>query len=413
MNEIYKKDGEMSELQKKVKELRDAKHDPDRIRCLQEINELLLTKYAIRIGDLKVVPLWVETYYYDKDKFCDENTHKSPMQKNRSGLAALNTHGVRYGLLDNTRDIWLRDFMPVRRRDGKYVSFRYDPSYLKDIPQLRTDFRQDISGQFWTFDPAFGRVVYSDINLDGGNIVFSPSREKVIVSDRVFLENPEKERKALVRELKNLLGARIIIIPSLPSDLTGHADGMVRFVDEDTVIGNAAPYLNGLEQRVKSVLEREGFHVIDFPCYLSPKGSAAGCYLNYLETDKHIFLPVFGGDMDEKAIRAAEELFTRQVVPVQINEIAKEGGCLNCISWELNIQGTGGEDIPLVPCPVCEGEVGALYGICPRCGWEYDGVTEDAMFSSANGMTLGEYKNSGISGAERRIGIEYSVDDPK
>ena len=30
----------------------------------------------------------------------------------------------------NAKDIWLRDFMPVKTHDGRYVSFRYEPSYL-------------------------------------------------------------------------------------------------------------------------------------------------------------------------------------------------------------------------------------------------------------------------------------------
>ena len=308
-------------------------------------------------------------------------------------FAALDSHGVRYGLLDNTRDIWLRDFMPVRRGDGKFVSFRYEPFYLKKTPQLRTDFCRDISGQFWIFNPDFGHIIYSDINLDGGNVVLSPSKSKAVVSDRVFPENPKWERNKLVQELEKLLEARVIIIPSLSGDLTGHADGMVRFVDDNTVIGNETSYQNGLEQRIKAVLEREGLSVIDFPYYPSTGDSAAGCYLNFLETAKHIFLPVFGRDMDETAMESAKRLFPKTVVPVRMDEVAADGGCLNCISWELDVKNIGDEDTPLVLCPVCGGEVGALYGICPRCGWEYDGVTEDAGFSGANGMTLREYKN--------------------
>lgn len=307
-------------------------------------------------------------------------------------FAALKAHGIQYALLPNTKDIWLRDFMPIERKDGKYISFRYEPSYLKGDPCRKTDFRRDISGQFWIFYPEHHWVTYSDINLDGGNLVFSPLKSKVIVSDRIFAENPGYTRYALLNKLEQLLEAQIILIPSLPSDMTGHADGMARFVDEDTVIGNATPYQNGLEQRVKAALKQRGLRVIDFPYYSSPGISAAGCYLNFLETDSHIFLPVFGSDMDCQAVEAAEQLFPKAIVPVQINEIAADGGCLNCISWEISIKDSEG-DIPVVSCPVCGGETQALYGICPRCGWEYDGITEDTDFSGANDMTLEEYRN--------------------
>lgn len=84
----------------------------------------------------------------------------------------------------------------------------------------------------------------------------------------------------------------------------------------------------------KSALKKENINVIDFPYFESRGISAEGCYLNFLETEKHIFLPVFGVPEDKEAIKAAERIFTKKTIPVEIKEIAKDGGCLNCISWE-------------------------------------------------------------------------------
>lgn len=252
-------------------------------------------------------------------------------------FAALDANKIKYDLLPGTKDIWMRDFMPVQRKDGTYISFRYDPSYLKDQPQLQTDFRRDISGQFSKFDESdLGDVIYSDINLDGGNVVLSPSRNKAVISDRVFSENPGYAEGALIRALEELLTTHVIVIPSLPSDMTGHADGMVRFVDDNTVIGNDTSYKNGLEQRVKAVLEREGLRVLDFPYYDAPGESAAGCYLNFLKTERYIFLPIFGHKKDQEAIQAAERIFSKEIVPLRIDEIAARGGGLNCVSWEVS-----------------------------------------------------------------------------
>lgn len=245
-------------------------------------------------------------------------------------FAALYSVGVKYQLIDGTRDIWLRDFMPVQIRGGSFVSFRYEPSYLADIPKLKTNYKQDIASQF-----SFS-VTYSDVNLDGGNVVFSPSREKAIISDRILTENPNYTQAELIEIMEQQLKAQVILIPSLKKkyDMTGHADGMVRFVDENTVIGNCVPSKNGLEQRIKTVLQGYGIDVIDFPYFSSSNSSAIGCYLNFLETEQHIFLPVFDNEMDEKAVSSAKEIFSKMIVPVNINEIAKEGGVLNCISWE-------------------------------------------------------------------------------
>lgn len=244
-------------------------------------------------------------------------------------IAALDAHNIPYCFLPNTKDIWLRDFMPVRTGSGRLISFRYEPSYLERHPHLRTDFRRDIAP--WLGLP----VIYTDINLDGGNVVYAPSYRKVIISDRVYAENPTYAPAALVRKLESLLEAEVIIIPSLKSDMTGHVDGMVRAIGEDTVLCNRplSPY--GFEKRIKAVLRRHGLHTVDFPFVPASGDSAVGCYLNYLETDAALFLPVFGLDADAEAIAAARQIFDKPVEPIMLPEIAAEGGCLNCISWSM------------------------------------------------------------------------------
>lgn len=243
-------------------------------------------------------------------------------------FATLAAHDVPCALLDGTRDIWLRDFMPVRTGSGKLVSFRYEPSYLRDCPELRTDFRRDIAPQL-ALTP-----LYSDINLDGGNVVFSPSGAHVLISDRVFSENPEYPPAALVRELSELLEAEVIVLPSLKSDMTGHVDGMARFLNDRTVLCNRPLSSCGFEQKVKRSVQDCGLDAVDFPFVPTGGVSAVGCYLNYLETEQAVFLPVFGLKQDGEAVSAAERLFPKPVIPVMIPHIAAEGGCLNCISWE-------------------------------------------------------------------------------
>lgn len=244
-------------------------------------------------------------------------------------FAALDLLNIKYKLLNNTKDIWLRDFMPVKTKSGKYVSFRYEPSYLAGDPQLRTNFKTDIAPSF-----KIDNLVYTDINLDGGNVVFSPSKEKVIISDRVYSENPSWHKAKLTAKLAKLLEANVIIIPSLKSDMTGHADGMVRFVDENMVVTNAPLSPFGFETKVKKALQNHGIEVLDFPYFDSNGDSAIGCYLNFLETGQAIFLPVFSVDTDNKAVQTAKHIFHKAIIPVNINEIAADGGLLNCISWE-------------------------------------------------------------------------------
>lgn len=244
-------------------------------------------------------------------------------------FAALDLFNVKYKLLNNTKDIWLRDFMPVKTKSGKYVSFRYEPSYLANDSQLRTNFTTDIAPSF-----KVDNLVYTDINLDGGNVVFSPSKEKVIISDRVYSENPSWHKAELTAKLAKLVEANVIIIPSLKSDMTGHTDGMVRFVNENAVIANAPLSPFGFETKVKKALQNHEIEVLDFPYFDSNGDSAIGCYLNFLETEQAILLPVFSVDTDNRAVQTAKHIFHKAIIPVNINEIAADGGLLNCISWE-------------------------------------------------------------------------------
>ena len=231
-------------------------------------------------------------------------------------FAALDARNIPYRFLPNTKDIWLRDFMPVRTGSGKLVSFRYEPSYLKSDPDLRTDFCKDLAQQLGL------PVTYSHINLDGGNVVFSPTGERVLISDRIFSENAECPPAALVRELSELLEAEVLIIPSLKSDMTGHADGMARFLDDRTVLCNRPLSSCGFEQQVKRAVQDCGLDAVDFPFVPTGGVSAVGCYLNYLETERVVFLPVFGIEQDAEAETFARQLFSKEIVPVNIREIA-------------------------------------------------------------------------------------------
>ena len=130
-------------------------------------------------------------------------------------LSALSKEKISPIFVDNTKDIRMRDYMPVKTKSGRYISFRYEPSYLSENRELQTRYdNMDIPIT----------VYRSNINLDGGNVVFSPSKEKVIISDRVFTENPKYEKTKLLKELEKILEAKVIIIESLVSDMTGHAD---------------------------------------------------------------------------------------------------------------------------------------------------------------------------------------------
>jgi agmatine/peptidylarginine deiminase len=245
----------------------------------------------------------------------------------------LEKHHVNYKFLKGTKDIWCRDYMPVQTKSGKLVQFKYDPSYLKDNKEWeesRSDVREVCKAN--GFEPQF-----SDINLDGGNVLICDDR--AILSNRIFSENPDIDKEKLINELSKLLECEIIIIPAENDDMTGHADGMVRFVNKNTILGNTmAEEYKYWQDGMQKVIDKYNLKYIDVPFFVpkDPKYpySAVGIYVNYLEVNNLIVMPVFGREEDQKAFDAIQKAFPDRVIEkIDYNDVAQEGGLLNCTTW--------------------------------------------------------------------------------
>ena len=59
-----------------------------------------------------------------------------------------------------------------------------------------------------------------------------------------------------------------------------------------------------------------------------------GIYVNYLEVDNLIVIPVFGRDEDMQAIDVIKQAFPeKDIETIDYNDVAQEGGLLNCTTW--------------------------------------------------------------------------------
>lgn len=242
-------------------------------------------------------------------------------------------HHVKYAFLEGTKDIWCRDYMPIQTKSGKLIQFKYEPSYLRKDNEW-DDSRSDVT-EVCRLNNIDAEL--SDINLDGGNVLLCD--DLAIISDRVFSENQDWNREKLVNELSRLLECEIIIIPSENDDMTGHADGMVRFVNRDTILGNNLnEEYKYWREGMQKVIEKYGLKYINMPFFEphDPKHplSAIGVYVNYLEVNNLIVLPIFGRDEDKQAIAIITETFPNRVIEtIDYNDVAYEGGLLNCTTW--------------------------------------------------------------------------------
>lgn len=245
----------------------------------------------------------------------------------------LRAQKVDFDFLPGTKDVWAVDYMPIQVGD-RFIQFRYDPGYLKSIKYQKT--KSDVDA----ICASLGiETLKSDIILDGGNLVRSV--HQAFMTDRIFEDNPDWDRKLLLEELKNLLELdRLFLLPVQPGDFTGHADGMVRFVNEKTILANDySKEPKKFYEAFEIALHNTGLEVVKLPynVYDNPSNNHAnGDYINFLQMENVIFVPVFNLNEDEEALRIIETCFPDQkVIPIESNDLAKDGGILNCISWNI------------------------------------------------------------------------------
>ncbi|MGE4288931.1 MAG: agmatine deiminase family protein [Salinivirgaceae bacterium] len=243
--------------------------------------------------------------------------------------------GYQVKLLVGAEDFYCRDFMPVQVAERDFVQFVFRPeAYLKgEELNYLTD---PMYVQFMT--PELIKPRYSPIILDGGNVI--KWEDKVIITERVLKDNryqfPNDE--TILERLRFDLKAEIIIIPEFPEEETGHADGLIRFIDATTVfINEPDPDNSQWENDFRAVLKNHKLKYTELPCPMDPDmETAEGLYINYLHVGNLIVVPQFGYKEDKLALEKISTAFPDcKVVPFKANWLAKEGGVLNCASWTI------------------------------------------------------------------------------
>lgn len=256
----------------------------------------------------------------------------------------LHKYDVTYGLLEGTKDIWCRDYMPIQTIDNRFVLFRYEPDYLLDTAKHKASITDNsIAGRY------VGTSYLEDsrgIKIDGGNAVHSGC--KVIMTAKVFEENPQWTPRDLIEYLSRTFGADIIVLPWDTNEIYGHTDGIVRFIDEDTVLmTNYAQFDPDMAARFRRILKAnfEKVHELSFRATKPHKYSWA--YINWLQTDKVLILPKFNIPEDEQALEQITRLMPHYkgcIEMVDATDLIRYEGGLNCASWTL--YDTPNRDLP-------------------------------------------------------------------
>lgn len=234
---------------------------------------------------------------------------------------------IPYGFIENTSDIWCRDYMPVQITNGSLVQFTYHPSYCDHDKwrHLITDTNLVVMST-----EIAATKTHSPLVLDGGNVV--KSGNAAVVTDRIFKENAG-DRNEILEKIKQLLQVEHLhLIPAQPYDMTGHADGVVRFLDDQTLlVADYQEHSNSWKANYERALKRTGLKLVKFPnVFFEIRNkykalTAIGCYINFAWIGDVILFPQFSLPEDEQALQVARRIFSGyEVIPVPSRALAMD-----------------------------------------------------------------------------------------
>ena len=245
--------------------------------------------------------------------------------------------GSEHVLLAPMSDIWMRDF--TLSNVSAPLMFRYTAAAQDN--QSAADNVQDV---FYDLVKSAGiNFTESDLLNDGGNFV-DDYFGNVVISTKFLKDNNLTETKA--RKLLTAIPS-INNVAFITADEQGgleHSDGVVSFIDENTLMINSYPedpeYAKILKQQLKRGLPNVVIQEIPTPyddskIYDSRFGSACGLYTNALVTPHRIYLPQFGIPEDKKVLTQVRSLTDKQVVPVRSDNVCIMGGGVRCMSWQV------------------------------------------------------------------------------
>ena len=262
---------------------------------------------------------------------------------------------IPHGIINGTKDIWCRDYMPIQIQDKLFVGYNYNPDYLDDEPaypyierlkHLKGRDLRTIQSEVWRENQLPYKLNDSKVVLDGGNVVICD--KYVILTDKIFDENgckSDSDKAVLRQRLSEYFDNLIpIIIPWKPNgdDVFEHSDGMVKFQRRNW---DYKPYALISPLTKKDTITQfealgKDFYLdlIAVPDNLRAPGfyKYAWAYINYLQVGNKILIPAFNLPSDDYVKDLIKKYNPGCLVDnIEMREIAECGGALHCITWNI------------------------------------------------------------------------------
>ncbi|ENX63020.1 hypothetical protein F885_01019 [Acinetobacter higginsii] len=239
-------------------------------------------------------------------------------------------------LVDDVRDIWMRDFTTVNPMQPVQFTYTWASMTKKQSKDVQKSFSQFA-------DRYKIQRAKTDLMIDGGNLV-DDYAGRVITTTR-FMEDNELSYNEAKQELKATLGATEVAILEPDEEVLAHSDGMVSWVDKNTLLVNDYSKTPSFRTTVMKELKASfpTAKIVEVPVEYktNPKGqwegfeSACGVNLNATVTHHNIYVPTFNMPHDQKALTIIKQNTSKKVIPVNAESVCPMGGSVRCLTWQV------------------------------------------------------------------------------
>ncbi len=267
--------------------------------------------------------------------------------------AGVNMQQVEF-FMHPTNDAWCRDHGPAflinpEAAEKKIiVDWNYNAWGNKYPPFDLDDVIPTLIGKHFNIP-----VYHPDIVMEGGSVEFN-GKGTLLTSTACLLNknrNPHLNQGQIENYLYNYYGVEQVLWVDegiVGDDTDGHIDDTVRFVNEDTVItvieenrndGNYELLQNNLAQLKKMrLLNGKQLTIIELPMpdeIIYENQRLPGSYANFYISNKHVIVPTFRCNNDDKALQIIAGCFRgREVVGIYSTDIIWGLGSFHCLSQQ-------------------------------------------------------------------------------
>ena len=214
----------------------------------------------------------------------------------------LDENKIKYSTIENSNDIWVKEFMPLIVGKNRVISYKYDPSYLRRYQNkhLRTDIATvEVNDNSIEID------YHSELTLNGSNYLIIDNN--LVMTTQIYGDNCHIEDRGIVdKNLKEDLEVENVIVVPKSKYGTGCINSMIRVIDEDTILvkdfsDESEEFQNRFNESIKLLNKK----IITFQY---------GEYLDYIAINQLIIAPLYSQEKDLDAIAELKVLFPHKTI---------------------------------------------------------------------------------------------------